>query len=204
MLIGMFDSGAGGLNVLNACKKTVPRARYLYLDDSAHCPYGNKPKEEIERIALRNAKLLFDAGCDVIVIACNTATAAAATLIRKTYPDKAVIGIEPAVRPALSSVGGKVLLLATPITAGLRKYPDRVIVGAEETLAAEIEAAYPNAEKLEALAEKTLEKYSGYEAVVTGCTHYAYLIPYIRAPVFDGADGVARRLKAVTDKLTGG
>ena len=204
MLIGMFDSGAGGLSVLCACKKAVPYARYLYLDDSAHCPYGNKPEEEIKRIALENARILFDAGCDAIVIACNTATAAAAPLIRKEYPDKVVIGIEPAVRPALGKVKGKILLLATPVTANLRSYPDRVIVGAEETLAAEIEAAYPNASALKALAKKTLAKYSGYEAVVTGCTHYAHLIPYIDAPVFDGAEGVARRLRSITDKFTGG
>ena len=194
MLIGLFDSGVGGLTVLAACRRALPGARYLYLDDCANCPYGGRTGEEITALARDCADVLIRAGCDAVVIACNTATAAAASVIRARYPDKTVLGIEPAVKPALAAVKGRVLLLATPATAALRRYGSRVIVGAEPRLAEEIERAYGDPEALRALASATLAKYSGYSAVVTGCSHYAHLIPYIPCPVFDGADGVARLL----------
>lgn len=197
MRVGLFDSGVGGLSVLEACKREVPAAEYLYLDDRAHLPYGGKTRAEITEIADRNLRVLFAAGCDVVIIACNTATAAAANTLRARYPQNPILGLEPAVKPALAQTRGRVLLLATPVTAGLKRYPPRVIVGVEHTLASEIEEAYGNPEALRALAERTLAAYDGYEAVVTGCSHYAHLIPYMHCPVFDGAAGVAKRLKSL-------
>lgn len=200
MLIGLFDSGVGGLTVLSACKKALPSARWLYLDDSAHAPYGDKTDEQVTSLAESCADALFGAGCDAVVIACNTATAAAAAEIRRKYADKTVLGLEPAVKPALAAVRGRVLLLATPVTAALKKYSDRVIVGVEPTLAREIEEAYGDPFALKDLADRTLAKYKDFDAVVTGCSHYAHLIPYMPFPVFDGAEGVAKRLR----QLVGG
>ena len=181
MLIGMFDSGVGGLTVLAACKRLMPSARYLYLDDGAHAPYGDR-------------SVLADAGCDAIVIACNTATAAAASVLRRMF-SLPIFGLEPAVKPALAAVSGNVLLLATPVTARLRRYPARVKVGVERTLACDIERAAGDPAALKALAERTLAKYSDYDAIVTGCSHYAHLIPYLPRPVFDGADGLAAHVR---------
>ena len=193
MLIGLFDSGVGGLTVLSACKKVLPDARFLYLDDTAHAPYGDKPAGRVTELADACVKTLLKAGCDAVIIACNTATAAAAAYLRAAYPGEIILGLEPAVKPALAAVGGKVLLLATPVTATLKRYSDRVIVGTERTLAADVERAYGDPAALKKLADDTLAKYADYDAVVTGCSHYAHLIPYIDKPVFDGAEGVARR-----------
>lgn len=197
MLIGLFDSGVGGLTVLSACKKVLPSARFLYLDDSAHSPYGEKTSADVTRLADECARVLIDAGCDALIIACNTATAAAAEILRARYKDKIILGLEPAVKPALAAVRGRVLLLATPVTAALKSYPDRVVVGVEHTLAGDVERAYGDPHSLEQLAKDTLAKYSDFDAVVTGCSHYAHLIPYIDLPVFDGAEGVARRAAAL-------
>lgn len=203
MLIGLFDSGVGGLSVLAACRRELPQADYLYLDDRSHLPYGSKPRSEIIAIAERNIRTLFAAGAEACVIACNTATAAAAEHLRGKYPDKIIVGLEPAVKPALAATDGLVLLLTTPATASIKKYGPRVIVGAEPTLAEEIERAYPDPPRLRELAARTLARYSGYSAVVTGCSHYAHLSPYIPFPVFDGAEGAARRLKSLLKTVFG-
>lgn len=197
MLIGLFDSGVGGLTVLSACKKVLPQARFLYLDDAAHSPYGDKSGECVTVLADECVNILLRAGCDAVIIACNTATAAAADVLRARHSDKIILGLEPAVKPALAAVRGRVLLLATPVTASLKSYPDRVTVGVEKTLARDIERAYGDPAALETLAKKTLAKYGEFDGVVTGCSHYAHLIPYIDRPVFDGAEGVARRAAAL-------
>ena len=140
---------------------------------------------------------LMNAGCDAVVIACNTATAVAAGALRSEYPDFPILGLEPAVGPALRAERGKILLLATPATARHKTYPPRVIVGVERNLASDVERAYGCPSALHALARRTLSAYSGYSAVVTGCSHYAHLAPYMHCRVYDGADGVARRLAAI-------
>ena len=199
MQIGMFDSGVGGLSVLSACKRALPTAKFLYLDDSENRPYGNKSREEVIEIADRNVRTLLSSGCEAIVIACNTATAAAASFLRQKY-DVPIIGIEPAVKPALTLTDSKILLLATPLTATLRTYPPRVTVSVQPTLACDIEKAYPDPKALSALAQHINELSRGYSGLVLGCTHYSHLTPYLRLPVFDGAEGVARRLKSIMIK----
>ena len=197
MLIGLFDSGVGGLTVMNACKKALPACDFLYLDDSANAPYGEKSDEDIENIVGRNLSLLFSAGCSAAVIACNTATSVCADKMRAKFKDKTILGLEPAVKPALAENEGRVLLLATPVTARHRSYPPRVIVREEHTLATEVENAYGDPAKLRALAERVyarcLEE-GEFSAIVTGCSHYAHLAPYLPCKVYDGASGVARRL----------
>ena len=191
----MFDSGVGGLSVLSACKRELPNVSFLYLDDGENRPYGDKSREEVIDISEKCVRRLIGAGCNAVVVACNTATACAVGTLRKRFPTLPIIGTEPAVKPALASSDGKVLLLATPLTAKLKEYSDRVIIGEERTLASEIERVYPNPYKLAELAHAVENKYRGFSSIVTGCTHYAHLIPYFTHPVFDGADGVAKRLK---------
>lgn len=196
MRIGLFDSGVGGLTVMAACKRLLPRASFVYYDDAEHAPYGDKSDEEIISAAEGCVRALVSAGCDAIVIACNTATAVAVRRLRESCGIP-VLGLEPAVAPALRRERGRVLLLATPATARHKTYPPRVIVGVERTLASDVERAYGCPSALRALARRVLSSYSGYCAVVTGCSHYAHLAPYMPCRVYDGADGVARRLLSI-------
>lgn len=180
-----------------ACKRLLPSASFLYIDDAPHAPYGEKSDDDIIAAADECVTLLLGAGCDAVVIACNTATAVAAPAVRAAHPGAVILGLEPAVAPALRRERGRVLLLATPATARHKSYPPRVIVGTERTLASDVERAYGCPSALHALARRTLAKYSGYSAVVTGCSHYAHLSPYMHCRVYDGAEGVARRLLSV-------
>ena len=115
--IAIMDSGLGGISVLRQMKKVMPLEDYLYFGDSVHAPYGERPPEEIIALCEENTEMLLEQGAKCIVIACNTATSAAAEVLRSRYPEIPVIGMEPAVKPAAKSGGHpKVLVLATPIT----------------------------------------------------------------------------------------
>ena len=123
MKVGFFDSGIGGTCILRAFRKLCPDVATEYLADSAHCPYGNRPPEEIVRLSVANTEELLRRGCDVIVVACNTATAAAIDRLRTRWPDVPFVGIEPALKPAaLKSKTGVVGVLATAGTFHGRLY----------------------------------------------------------------------------------
>ena len=114
--IGFLDSGIGGLTVLYEAQKRCPGARYLYYADTDHVPYGTKSREEIRRYAVDAVSFLVDKGADILVIACNTATSMAVEELRSRFPQP-IIGMEPAVRPAiLRYPGAKILVCATPAT----------------------------------------------------------------------------------------
>ena len=98
--VGFFDSGVGGLSVLRAFQALCPEVETEYLADADHAPYGNRPAEEIACLSEANAEELIARGCDVVVVACNTATAAAIDLLRRKHPDIPFVGVEPAVKPA--------------------------------------------------------------------------------------------------------
>ena len=118
--IGVMDSGVGGISVLNAARRLLPFENYIYLSDSRNAPYGKRSESEILKVVLDNTERLLLYGCKAIVIACNTATAVAVSNIRQLYPDIPIVGLEPAVRPALSyarEAGGDVLVLSTELTA---------------------------------------------------------------------------------------
>ncbi len=115
-----MDSGVGGTSVLNAMRRLLPFENYIYLSDSRNAPYGKRSESEIRKAVLLNAERLLLCGCKALVIACNTATAVAASTIRQLYPELPTVGLEPAVRPALSyakEAGGDVLVLSTDLTA---------------------------------------------------------------------------------------
>ena len=121
--VGFFDSGLGGLCILDAFKALCPHESTIYIADSKNCPYGNKPAAEIIKLAESNTRRLLRRGCKMVVVACNTATAAAIDFLRERHPEVPFIGIEPAVKPAaLRSKTGVVGVLATAGTFGGRLY----------------------------------------------------------------------------------
>lgn len=209
--VGIFDSGIGGLNVLHECARRVPYATYYYFGDNARAPYGNRSEEEITSFA-REAFLRFKRlKVDAAVIACNTATAVSADELRREFSFP-VLGVEPAIKPA-ASVSKNVLLLATERTTEsaklkmlLGRFPDcRVRVAPCKYLAGAIEKYFTEGESFLLSALLPQGKYDG---VVLGCTHYSFFAQKISAhysaPVFDGNEGVAKRLEQVLAKIASG
>ncbi len=203
-LVGVFDSGIGGLNVLDACAARCPGACYLYFGDNAHAPYGSRTQGEIVSLTRRAMRLFSRLGADAAVLACNTATAAAAERMRAEFAFP-VVGVEPAVLPAAARCA-RVLVLATPHTASSRRLASlvarargcRVEVRACPGLASAVEGAGGDFASLDLSAHLPRVSCDG---VVLGCTHYCFLrdriSAFYRAPVFDGCDGTARRLAAL-------
>lgn len=213
--VGFFDSGLGGLCILDAFKALCPHESTVYIADSKNCPYGNKPADEIVRLAERHTRRLLKRGCKMIVVACNTATAAAIDTLRVKWPDVPFIGIEPAVKPAaLKSKTGVVGVLATAGTFGGRLYNETKAKFARDvtviaTVADEFvelvernEVSGANAERaVRAKVEPILA--AGCDKIVLGCTHFPHLKPLIekicagRAEVIDPSDAVARQARRV-------
>ena len=122
-MIGIFDSGVGGLSVFREIRKILPDEKYIYYSDNAHCPYGEKTREYIVRRAREITGFLIGKGADIIVVACNTATAAAISALRDEYTHIRFIGMEPAIKPAAASTRtGVVGVLATAGTLKADKY----------------------------------------------------------------------------------
>lgn len=122
--IAVFDSGLGGLSVLRALRRQMPQERFLYFGDSANAPYGSRPTEEIRALTLRSAERLFRAGAKALVVACNTATSAAIEELRARYPERIIVGIEPALKLAVERhPGGKILVMATEATCASGNSP---------------------------------------------------------------------------------
>ncbi len=203
--VGFFDSGLGGLCILEAFRKLCPRESTVYIADSRNCPYGNRPAEEIVRLSERNARRLLRRGCKMIVVACNTATAAAIDALRAEWPDVPFIGIEPAVKPAaLRSKTGVVGVLATAGTFGGRLYRETKAKFAKDvvviaTVADEFveavekglkspgdmggcgESLLSSDPKLEKTVRSRIEPLlnAGCDKIVLGCTHFPHLKPVI-------------------------
>ena len=121
--IGVFDSGVGGISVLRQLKKLMPGERFLYYGDSANAPYGKRTSEEVKKLTLSAVEKMMTHSLKALVIACNTATSVAVRTLREKYPDLIVIGIEPAVKPAVDQFpGGKIGVMATEVTLGEEKF----------------------------------------------------------------------------------
>ena len=189
--VGVFDSGVGGISVLKELVKEVPDENYLFFGDSLHAPYGEKTPGEIRKLTMKGIDRLADAGVKAIVIACNTATSAAAAEVRQKYQAHLpVIGIEPAIKPAAEACPhGRILVMATPATLKLENYArlsGRLAGEAEFIpvmccgLAGRIEKGNLDAPDLTDMLEGFIGKYRGkIDAVVLGCTHY----PFIRRAI---------------------
>ena len=210
-MIGVFDSGLGGLSVLAAIARALPRADLVYLADTAHLPYGNKDDAYIRSRVLRIGRHLVDQGCRVIVVACNTATAAAVAAFRETFPGLAVVGVEPGVKPAAAlSRSGRIAVLATESTARSERLADLIRRHAG-SVQVRVEACPGWATRVETLrldepdfVEEARQHLApllaaGVDQIVLGCTHYAFLCPVLetivanKATLVDVADAVARQ-----------
>lgn len=203
--IGIFDSGSGGLTVLEACRKILPAESYIYVSDSSGS-WGGRTEKQIAARANKCVELLVGYGVKAIVAACNTATAVAIHDIRAKC-DLPVVGIEPAVKPASEAYpGGRILVLCTPATARQRRFRDLLsscnadfIVRPQPTLASRIEKNLGNLDSFYSEAESIVSGENA-AAVVLGCTHYVFLREQFeramggKEKVFDGGSGVATRL----------
>lgn len=217
-MIGVFDSGVGGLSVWREMIKQMPDEKYLYVADSGYCPYGAKPKEYIIERACRITEYLLSRGARIIVVACNTATAAAIEHLRSVYPVP-FIGMEPAVKPAaLNTVSGVIGVLATKGTfkgelylRTLHRFAANatVIEQIGEGLVEQVESGEIDTPRTEALLRRYLEPMmeQGADHLVLGCTHYPFLTGPIlkivgnKMIIVNPAPAVAKRVKEVLEEM---
>ena len=202
-MIGIFDSGVGGLSVFREIRKQLPEENYIYYSDNAHCPYGEKSKEYITERARTITKILISKGTDIIVVACNTATAAAISTLRNEF-DIPFIGMEPAVKPAAAKTkSGIVGVLATAGTLKAEKYLTTRGKYAEEVRFVEhvgegfvelVERGARKGEEAEAIVRRSLLPLleAGADTIVLGCTHYPFLAETIAKVASEGRNRSVR------------
>lgn len=210
--IAVFDSGVGGISVLRELIRLMPDERYLYFGDSANAPYGTRPTSEVRDLTLSAAEKLMARGCKALVVACNTATAAAIRELREIYPEKIIIGIEPALKVAADHFpGGEVGVMATPVTLReekfdvlLHRFTDSCTVHKIPApgLVQLVEQGKAESNETTELLAPLLSPYHGrLDAVVLGCTHYPFAAPVIqrllgeKTALLDGGPGTARQTK---------
>jgi glutamate racemase len=217
--IGVFDSGVGGLSVLHHIRLTLPNERLIYVADSAHVPYGDKSAHYIEQRAIALTRFLIEQGADAIVIACNTATAAAAATLRRQF-NLPIVGMEPAVKPAVSATkSGIVGVLATIGTlesarfaALLERYAGKVNIVTQGCpgLVEQVESGDLHGIRTRELVERytTPLLARGADTLILGCTHYPFLSNLIReiagdhVTLIDTGEAVARHLqRRLTNEL---
>lgn len=215
--IGVIDSGIGGVTVWREIVALLPHESTVYYADSANCPYGTRSYDEIFAMTEICVKKLLDSGVKIIVIACNTITAASIKQLREQYPAMLFVGMEPAVKPAAAlTKTGVVGILATRATLAGELYhntlnriehPIEIIEMAGDGLVELIEDESENSPQCEALTRTYIEPMieSGADCVVLGCTHYPFLIPTIerishgRLTIINPAPAVARRVKSLLE-----
>lgn len=216
--VGFFDSGIGGRCILEAFSRLCPREATRYVADSEHCPYGNRSPEEIIALSEACVRRLLAEDCKLIVVACNTATAAAIDYLRAKYPQVPFVGIEPAVKPAvLNSKSAVVAILATQGTFNGRLYRETtarfagdavVLAVVADEFVAMVERGETSGPAAEAAVRRRIEPLiaAGADHIVLGCTHFPHLKHLIaavaagRAEIVDPSEAVARRAKAVLEE----
>ncbi len=191
--IGIFDSGIGGLSVLNEALLQAPGHDFIYLADSLHAPYGEKSSEWVAHRSLILCTWLIEQACDAIVVACNTATASAIAQIRTTFPGTPVVGVEPGVKPAAEASQKKIVgVLATQNTLQSEKFKQllshlgsncTVLSQAGKGLVPLIESGVLTGPKINALLRTYIEPMleNGADTLVLGCTHYPFLQDTIKS-----------------------
>ncbi|MEO7908633.1 MAG: glutamate racemase [Roseiflexaceae bacterium] len=213
--IGIFDSGVGGATVLRQLHDLLPNQALLYLADQARCPYGALPADELRALSAANTRWLLAHGAELIVVACNTASAAALHWLRHTFPGTPFVGMVPAVKPAVEQTrSGVVGVLATPATIEGELLDEVVMRWAGATqvvrqacpgLVEQIEAGALEAPATAALLQRYLRPLlvAGADTIVLGCTHYPFLTRQIRqivgpdVAIVDAAPAVARQAARV-------
>ena len=213
MPIAVLDSGVGGISVLRELIRLMPEEHFLYLGDTKNAPYGTKSREEVLAITKENLNYLLSRGIKALVIACNTATGAAAQSLREENPSLPIIGIEPAIKPAaLMGDFPRVLVMATPLTLKQEKY---LVLAQKYSPLAEliplpcpgladlIESGKVEGEEIEAYLKSLFAPYFGenINAIVLGCTHYPHVRETVRelwgdrVAILDGGEGTARETR---------
>ncbi len=209
--VAVIDSGVGGLSVIPALRAALPHEDLVYFGDAANAPYGEKKVEEVKDIVDGIADAMMKDGAKAIVLACNTATSAAASFLRDKHKDVPIIGMEPALKPAAEAKDHpRVLVMATPLTIRedkLHALAERLAGEAEfvlipcHGLVESVERGEVEGDGVKKLVADILCPHlDGADSIVLGCTHYAHLRGVIEevaggVAIFDGAEGTARETK---------
>jgi glutamate racemase len=221
--IGIFDSGIGGLSVLKALRAELPNEHFIYVADSGHAPYGERDDAHVIARSLAIAAYLVAQNVKALVVACNTATAAAIDILRATYPSLPIIGVEPALKPAVAISASKhIAVMATRSTLASARFASLLAVHADQArftllpcdgLAEAIEQSTQNSDATELIAACARimgdratfngqnEQKTSIDTVVLGCTHYPFAAQHIAAQVglnvqlIDTGDAVARQTR---------
>jgi glutamate racemase len=218
--IGVYDSGFGGLSVWRELHRALPRESLIYLGDGKNCPYGNKTEEQIRELAEKAVGDLVERGCKMVVVACNTATAAAIEYLRERFSHIPIVGLEPAVKPACAMTRSKVVgVMATERSLAGRKFLstlERYGQGVEvlkvvgEGFVEAVEADAEQEPRTEELVRRAVEPMieRGADVIVLGCTHYPFLGDVIRrvvgdreVAVIDSGEAVEKRVESLLDKF---
>ena len=215
--IGIFDSGVGGTSIWKEIKALLPHENTIYLSDSKNAPYGEKSKQRIIDLSIKNAEFLLQQNCKLIIVACNTATTNAIKVLREKY-DNPFIGIEPAIKPAaLKTKTNNIGILATKGTLNSELFEKTASTIAEgittkETVGKGLVELIENGKIDSSEMKKLLSFYikpmleEQVDCLVLGCTHYPYLIPQIReivgekVQIIDSGEAVAKQTKAILEK----
>ncbi len=213
--IGIFDSGVGGISVLRHMLTLMPNENYIYLGDSKNAPYGTKSHEEILTCAFKCADYLISKGIKMLVVACNTATSVCIDSLRQKYRDINVVGIEPALKPAVMTGGfPTVAVMATPLTLKEQKFDKLMKQYSSECtiipmpcpgLMEIVENGKAESKECEEYIKNIFNGIDKLDAVVLGCTHYPFVSGMIRKvypdiKIFDGGEGTARQVQRLLEK----
>lgn len=211
--IGFFDSGVGGISVLKESLKVLPSEDFVYFGDSLNAPYGTKSVNEVKKLTFKAVDFLIEKGVKVVVIACNTATSAAIDELRKQYTDIPIIGIEPALKPAVAvSKGKSVIIMATPMTLTEKKFDKLMKLYNKEVdiiplpcagLVEFIENGIIEGDEIKEYLEGKLKEFRHLDvaAIVLGCTHYPFIKKELmkivgeKTIIIDGSIGTVNQLK---------
>lgn len=211
--IGVIDSGLGGISVLRELRRLMPKENYIYFADKENAPYGSKSPEAIKELTMQNISFLRRYGCKAVAIACNTATAVAVDSVRKRW-DIPIVGLEPALKPAVKRYSGRdILVLATPVTLNqnkfrnlLEKYScENIYCIAAPEIVRFVERGELEGIKIIGYLKDLLSGYSDvrFSACVLGCTHFPFVKNAICEALgyspcfFDGGTGAAHRLESL-------
>jgi glutamate racemase len=216
--IAIFDSGVGGLSLLRHVAEVLPHENILYFADQAHVPYGPRSAVEIRHFCRAICQFLIAQGAKIIVVACNTASAAALSYLRKLFPTVPIVGMEPAVKPAAQQTkSGRIGVLATTVTFDSPRYSDLMSRFAQEIIVYEdpclglvdlIEAGEIHSPRTEQLLRPILTPMliAGVDILVLGCTHYPFVRPLIEkvggttVTLIDPTPAVARQTARVLEQ----
>lgn len=216
--IGLFDSGVGGLSVYLHLAQQLPHERYVYYADTLHVPYGNRDSEDIKALTLTAVEWLYQQGCKLIVIACNSASAYALETARRCYPQLPIVGLVPALKPAvLASKTGHVAVLATKatlngtllndvITNVASPHATKVTKYFDPKLVPWVESGMPKDSKTAQDLRQQLRLFTqeGIDQLVLGCTHYPFFKAFLRQEIaeqqlaiqiVDSGQAIAERVK---------